>query len=213
MSRVILFAFTLSLMTASLALGDIPVPPNMKYVIPRMVFDGVEKHADYVFYLRFETEGRAPNSRHNGLIEVEDEKPFDFNVQRIFGMSLLAMERKEFDKRAKEDPSLKWLTDKTDGVLTASVSTPSTTGSVNDKEVPITANKVTLKDGKLTVELQEADKARSDAAPDSRLPQANKARSDAAPDRRLSQVAFGIFIALSLAFLGVWFLRRRTPAA
>lgn len=196
MSRVILFAFTSSLIATSVAVADIPLPPNFKYVIPRVRFDGVKKHADYVFTLRFETEGRAPNSRHHGLIVVNDDTPFDFNVQRIFGMSLLAMERKEFSKRVKEDPSLKWLTDETDGVLRASVSPPSTTGSVKDKEVPVTAYKVLLKDGKLTVELQKADKARSDAAPDSRLP----------------QVAFGIFSALSLALLGVWFVRRPSPA-
>ncbi len=197
MARIVISAFLLCL-AGSVALGDVPLPPDLKYVDPRVRFDGVEKHGDYVFHLRFLTFSGGPANTPYTLIEVKDEKPFQLNAQRrISNMALLAMEKKDFDKRAKDDPSLKWLTDKTAGVLSAYVSTPSTTGSVKAKEVPVTEYKVILKDGKLQVE--NGVKRRSDAS------EPNDARSIG----RLPQMAFGIFTALALAFAGIWFVRSR----
>jgi hypothetical protein len=103
------------------------------------------------------------------------------------------MERKDFDQRAKDDPSLKWLTDKTDGVLYISIDSPVTVGKVSDKEVPVTTYRVALKDGKLSAELVKDDK-----------------RSEAAPEGPLPMWAFAIVFAFSLAGLGIWFARRRS---
>ena len=196
MNRLAILAFALSV-AVSTAWADVPLPSDLKYIDPRMRFDGVEEHKDYVFHLRFLTFSGGPANTPYRLIEVKDAKPFDLKSQRrLTGMALLAMERKEFDKRAKDDPSLKWLTDKTEGVLKASINAPSTVGSVKDKEVPVTEYKTSIKDGKLSAELQKKEKPRSEAAPDGRLP----------------QLAFGVFSALSLAVLGIWFVRRRVPS-
>jgi hypothetical protein len=189
MSRCALLAFSLVLLAASASWADLPLPKNLKYVDPRVSFEGIDKHADHVFYLRFQTFTAAPTKDYR-LIEIKDAKPFNLNAQRrLANMSLLALERKEFDKRAKDDPSLKWLTDKTDGVLLAKLDAPSTTGSVNLTEVPVTSYRVSLKEGKLSAELVK-DAKRSDAGP-------------------LPIWGFGLVLALSIAGLGIWFARRR----
>jgi hypothetical protein len=101
-------------------------------------------------------------------------------------MHLLAMERKEFEKRAKEDPTLKWFTDKTGGVLRANVVSPSTVVSVLVREAPVTTYRVALQDGKLTAEMVGAKKSSSAVPP-----------------------MAGIAVALSLMSFGIWFARRR----
>jgi hypothetical protein len=144
--------------------------------------------------LRFLTFTGGPANVPYTLREVKDAKPFAMNAQRRLGnMTLLAMDRKEFQKRAKEDASLKWLTDKTEGVLKANLDTPDTVGSVKRKEAPVTVYRVTLKDGKLTAETTR-DKKRSDAGP-------------------LPMWGFGLVLAFSIAGLGIWFARRRSALA
>ncbi len=189
-----LSAIVLIMSAASVALADIPLPKDLKYVDPRVRFEGIDKQPAFVFHLRFLTFTGGPAGAPFRLIEVKDEKPFNLKAERrLINMSLLAMDRKEFAKRAKEDPSLKWLTDKTDGVLKSAITPPSTVGSVNLKEVPITTYRVTLKDGKLAAELVKDDK-----------------RSEAAPDGPLPLWALAGVFAFSLAGLGIWFARRRS---
>ena len=195
MYRVILFTLAVSLVSVSAVSADIPLPKNLKYVDPRVRFDGIDKYEDYVFYLRFLTFTGGPAGVPHRLMEVKDTKAFNLKAERRLGnMSLLAIERKDFDKRSKEDPSLKWLTDKTEGVLAATFNSPSTTGSVNDKEVPVTAYRAAIKDGKLTVELVKAEK-----------------RGDAGPAGLMPMWLLAIVGSLSLACLGIWFVRRRSP--
>jgi hypothetical protein len=180
-------AVAASLLLVSAVRADLPLPSNLKYVDPRVRFEGIEKHKDYVFHLRFLTFVGGPANVPYRLIEVKDEKPFNLNAKRrLFNMSLLAMERKEFGKRAKDDPSLKWLTDKTEGVLAATVSPPATTAPATVKEAPVTTYRVTLQDGKLTTEMVQETK-----------------RGAAAPVWPLAVVS-----ALSLAWFGIWFARR-----
>jgi hypothetical protein len=197
MYRTALSACAIVFMSAAVASADIPLPRDLKYVDPRVSFEGIDKQGDYVFYLRFLTFSGGPAGVPHTLIEVKDAKPFNLKAQRRLGdMTLLAMDRKEFDKRKKEDASLKWLTDKTPDVLKASVATPATTASVNIKEVPVTAYRVTLKDGKLSVEQVKAEK-----------------RSEAAPAGPLPVWGFGLVLAFSIAGLGLWFARRRSGRA
>jgi hypothetical protein len=192
MGRTFTLAAVCSLLIVSAASADLPLPKDIKYVDPRVRFEGIDAHADYVFHLRFLTFVGGPNGVPYTVIEVKDAKPFNLNAQRrLINMQLLAVERKEFEKRAKDEPSLKWLTDKTEGVLAAKVVSPSTTAPISIKEVPVTTYRVTLQDGKLKVELVE-DKKRGQAAPFGSWP----------------NVAFGVVSALSLAWFGIWFVRR-----
>jgi hypothetical protein len=194
MYRAALFAWAIIFVSASVASADVPLPKDIKYVDPRVSFEGIDKQADHVFYLRFLSFNGGPAGAPYTLIEVKDSKPFNLKAQRrLTDMSLLAMERKEFDKRKQDDASLKWLTDKTPGVLKASIATPATTASVNIKEVPVTAYRVTLKDGKLSAELVKEGK-----------------RSEAAPAGPLPVWGFGLVLAFAIAGLGIWFARRRS---
>ncbi len=193
MLRATLLAFVFTLLAASVASADVPLPKNLKYVDPRVSFDGVEKHKDHVFYLRFLTFSGGPANIPHRLVEVKDSKPFNLKAQRrLINMSLLAMERKEFDKRAKDDPSLKWLTDKAEGVLAAAINSPATTGPANAKEVAVTTYRVALKDGALSAPMVK-----------------NTERSDATPAGLMPMWLFGLISALSLSSLGIWAARRR----
>ena len=135
MGRTFVFAVASSLLFASAVLADLPLPKNIKYVDPRVSFQGIEKNFDYVFYLRYLTFVGGPASVPHTLVEVKNSNAFNLNCQRrLMDMKLLALDRKEFDKRAKNDPSLKWLTHETEGVLWAEVSPPSTTAQADVKE-------------------------------------------------------------------------------
>jgi hypothetical protein len=140
--------------------------------------------------LRFLTFTGGPARAKPTLREVKDAKPFALNAQRrIIDVTLLAMDRKEFEKRAREDSSLGWLSDKTEGVLKANINAPSTVVSADLKEAPVTTYRVTLKDGKLSAQMVR-DRKTSDAGP-------------------LPMWGFGLALTLSIASLGIWFARRR----
>ncbi len=196
MRRTLGLAFAVSLFVVSAASADIPLPKDLKHVDPVVRFDGVEKHPGQVFFLRFLTFTGSPAGIPHRLIEVKDGKPFALNAQRRLGdVKLLAVERKEFEKRAKEDGSLKWLTDKTAGILVANVPGPSTVAKAALKEVPVTAYQVAIKDGKLTV-TKEALEGKSGGAGSPLLP----------------LWAFGLLGAFAVAGFGVWVARRgRNP--
>jgi len=193
MRRTLILAVAGSLLVTSAVLADLPLPRNLKYVDPRVSFQGIDKHPDYVFHLRFLTFQGGPGGVPHRLLEVKDSNAFNLNAsRRLIDMKLLAMERKEFDKRAKNDRSLKWLTDKTEGVLSAEVAPPSTTAPASVKEAPVTSYRVLLKEGKLTVEL----------VPD-------KKPGAAAPAGREPFWVAGLGLSAGLVWLGLWFARRR----
>ena len=168
------------------------MPKDVKYVDPRVRFEGVEQHVDHVFYLRFLTFTASPGGIPYRVVEVKDSKAFSLNAQRrLANMQLLAMERKEFAARVTDDPSFKWLTDMTEGVLRASITAPATTGPANLKEVPVTTYRIALKDGKLTAELVKDQKSGA-----------------AAPAGVLPTWTLGILTSCCLAWFGIWFARR-----
>lgn len=192
MIRALALVFVGSLVFVSVASADIPLPRDLTYIDPRVRFEGIDKYPDQVFYLRFLTFTGGPGGVPYKLVAVKDTKDFALGAQRrLINMQLLALERKEFEKRAKEDSSLKWLTDKSEGVLAARVNTPSTTARRNEKP-PVTTYRVTLEDGKLKVEQVQSKKT-----------------SDATPIRAVPMVAVGLALTVSLSWLGIWLVRRR----
>lgn len=197
MWRILLFAFSLCLVFASSASADLPRPPNpgIKVVQPRVRFEGVDKYGDHVFFLKYNSGDGNPFATPPWTVEVKDSKAFTLygTGKRIVNMHVLAVERQEYEQRKAENPKLDWLSDKTPGVLKANITAPSTSGSVKDTEVPVTEYRVTLGDGKLSVENLPKEKRTSEAPPGGRAP---------------TWVA-AIACALSFTFLGLWFARRR----
>lgn len=174
------------------------VPKGHKVAEPPVRFEGTDKHADYVFYLHYWT-----NFGTNALVEVKGAEPIKLkfsdrdNIVPSVHMGLLAVERPEFEKRKKQDPSLKWLAEGKDGVLAAELkATPETIAPATVKEVPVTTYRVTLKDGKLSAEKMEPKKSGA-----------------ANPAGMVPSWAFGLVSSLSIAWLGLWFARRGVPAA
>jgi hypothetical protein len=194
MRRTLGLAFALSLFLVPAASADIPLPKDLKYVDPRVSFEGIDKLPDHVFFLRFLTFAGGPSGVPHTLIEVADAKPFNLNAQRrLLDFTLLAMDRKTYEAKSKDAPAAKWLTDKTEGVLKAAVPTPSTTAPASLKEVPVTPYRVTLTDGKLKVE------------------QIAMKKTSAAPVESSSWLV-GVALAISFAWLGLWFVRRGRTA-
>jgi hypothetical protein len=195
MARSYFFAVVGSVLVASSAAADVPLPKDLQYVKPRLRFEGIEAQPDYVFYLRYLTFSGGPAGVPHTLTPVKDAKVFTLDAaRRLIDMKLLAMDRKAFAKRAEDDPSLKWLTDKTEGVLSAGVPTPSTTAPASLKEAPVTAYHVALKNGQLTVEM---------------LPKTK--RGETAPFGPAPGWVIGLVGAISLVWLGLWLARRNRP--
>lgn len=193
MRRLLGLALGLCLFLVSSASADIPLPKDLKYVDPVVSFEGLDKLPDHVFFLRFLTFTGGPSGTPHKLIEVKNGRPFNLNAQRrLTDMSLLALDRKTYEAKAKDAPAAKWLTDKTEGVLKATVPTPATTAPASLKEVPVTPYRVTLTEGKLRVE-QIAVK-----------------KTGAAPMG--SGWLVGVALALSFAWFGLWFVRRGRAA-
>lgn len=196
MARILALAMVGNLLTALAVFanaGPPPVPEGRKVVEPRLRLEGVDKHADYVFHVYF-------NVLYVGssLVEVKDANPIELPLKwkdrlpRVTDARLLAMERKEFERRKKDDSSLKWLTAETESVLSAKLTPPETTVPKTLKEPPVTTYRIAIKDGKLS-----ADKV----AP---------TKSDVKePTGQLPLWAFGIAVSLSFSWLGIWFARRR----
>ena len=161
-----LCSLTLTLASSS-SRGDIPLPPNLKYIDPVVRFDGVAKLPDYEFRLRFITFTGGPSGVPATYKSVTDGSAFPLGAsRRLLDMQLLGLKRDEFARRAKEDPSLRWLTDKTPDVLAADVPTPSTTGKATEA-VPVTNYRVSLKEGKLVVDQVAEEEKKAGVAPPS----------------------------------------------
>ncbi|QDU25724.1 hypothetical protein ETAA8_07940 [Anatilimnocola aggregata] len=148
----LLLGITLVGLALTAARADIPLPSNLEYIKPTVQFVGVDKLPEYVFQLRVFSFAGSPSGAMHKYTPVKDDKPFTLNVERRLGsVELLAMQRDEFAKRAKADPSLKWLTAETAGVLSAELDPPSTVGDKKRKTASITKYTVELKEGKLVV--------------------------------------------------------------
>jgi hypothetical protein len=185
------FALVCCLSVVGLLNADIPLPSNLKYIDPRVQFQGIEDYPDHIFYLRFKTFSGGPGG-DSRLIKVKDSQPFPLNAQRrLMYMSLLAMDRKKFTQRAQEDPGLTWLKGESKDVLSALVQEPSTVAPASITKSPVTSYRVSLKDNKLSVE----------RLPDDQAIAGGGAWLDARWGIGIGQ--FGC-----LAGLGVWFARR-----
>jgi len=182
----------LLLAAVSPALADLPLPSNLKYVTPRVRFDGIDKCTDYTFFLKYYSGPGNPYASPPCHREVKNAEVFEMTGgRRIVSVQLFAVPREEANKLRAKDPTLSWLNDKTPG-LKAGVRAPSTTAPATAREVPVTAYQVTLKGETLTAEQAKENK-----------------RSEAAPENGLRLWIIGVSLSLSLAFLGIWLVRRR----
>jgi hypothetical protein len=193
MLRRFIASLLVALVSESVARADIPLPDHLKYADPEMTFGGIAEHPDYVFHLRFHTYNGNPDSTPYTVVEIPNSKPFPLKLQRRLGdMKLLAMKRTDFAKRAKDEKSLAWLTDKTEGVLAAEVEEPTTVVLKTAKKPPQATYKAQLKNGKLEVELVSRTKD----------PEANAGSV-------LPNSMAGLALAAGLASLGMLIVRRR----
>jgi hypothetical protein len=191
--RYFLAAFGVFAAAAS-ARADIPLPSHLTYVKPQLAFEGIAEHADYVFCLRYLTFVGGPSGTPHTVIQVRDSKPFTLDCQRrLIDMQLLAIKKSDFENRSKDEKSLTWLTDKTEGVLAAEVDAPSTVAKKAAKTPPLSTYRVKLKEGKLAVE--------SVSQPDD---QESNSRGV------LPNSIAGIALAVGLASLGLLLVRRRS---
>jgi hypothetical protein len=175
---------------ADVSQADIPLPPNLQYVDPVVSFEGIAKLVpEYEFRLRYLTFVGGPNGVPYTYKKVSGDGGFALGAsRRLMDMQLLGLKRDEFQRREKEDPSLRWLNDKTPGVLAAEVSSPSTVAE-RGRPVPAAQYRVSLKDGKLTVErIEEAEKKAGAASP-------------------WATWIAGIALSLGIAGLGLWLSR------
>ena len=192
MRGVTLLASVAGLFFMSAASADV-LHPGEKVVDPRVSFVGIDEYPDYVFYLRYQASRGAEDIPYR-MIEVKDVSAFNLSVRNHLGhMFLLAIKRSEFNKRAMDDLSLNWLTEKSTEVIHAVLRKPSTRGSIYDVQAPVSAYRVTLQNGQINVDGPDVETFPHPSAWVNVLP----------------MFVFGIFIALSLATLGIWFVRRR----
>ena len=176
--------FWVSIASASRADVSVPLSWYEKHVDPKLRFEGIEDHGDYVFYLRFFNYHGNPKFGRHYFVEVKNSDAFGLgNYRRLSDLSILALKRSEFERRSADDPSLQWLTNKTAGVLYAPLSMPGGVGTMLDSDTSVKAYRVTLASGELMVE---------DVTP------ANWTR-----------LSVGLCAAISLIALGIWFARRR----
>jgi hypothetical protein len=189
--------------TLSANAGPPQVPKGRKVIEPAVRFEGIDKHPDYIFHLQY---GAAYFGART--VELKDAHPVKVTFQgsgflsrgdrypAVSYMALLAMQRNDFDRRKKDDPSLKWLNAETKGILEAKLTPPETTAPVTVKDIPVTTYRVTLKDGKLTAEKVE-----------------EKKNAAIEPAGGMPPWMFGIISSLSMVWLGIWFARRGGPSS
>jgi hypothetical protein len=185
---------TLSIDTAVWAnAGPAPVPKGKKVIEPVLRFEGIDKHADHVFYLRY-----AAYYFEGACVEVKDASPVKVafknrgdRMPSVSYVALLAVERQDFDKRKKDDPSLKWMMYDKPGVLEAKLPRPETTAPIESKDVPEATYRVSMKDGKLHAEPMEMKKKDADQS-----------------TGLLPTWMFGIVCSLSITWCGIWFARK-----
>lgn len=187
-------SFAVMLISITPVIADLPGPKGTRRVSPVVRFEGIDKHPDYVFFLRYQAHNGPPGfSETPSLTQVKDAKPIDLLGGRFISVyEFFALPRPDFEKRDKDDPSRKWLTEKCEGALRADMRGPITEASVFDKTDPITLYRVSIRNGKLTAEMKKETK-----------------RSEAPLDAPFNMCAFASALSLALASAGIYFARRR----
>ena len=200
MKRFTLFTMFAALVLASTSAADLPPPPGIVEVTPRVRLVGTDKYPDYVFYLSFKTSRGNPNVGTQLRFEMKNADAVTLKgcERRIANMFVLAVGRKEFETRKAEDASLAWLTEKGTGILSAAIVPPPTYGNVKDKEVPVTEYTVSIADGKLKAATVAAPKRTTELGPE---------------ERPLRPWVVGIACALSLALFRRLVRSAAAPAA
>jgi hypothetical protein len=193
MLRLTLLALAVLGICVTAATADVPLPSDLKYITPRVRFEGVDKEADYAFFLKYRAGNGNPFAAAPQVLEIKKTEPVEMaGGRRLAEVQLFAVPRADVAKLREKDPT-NWLSDKTPGVLLATVEPPSTVVSKKLTEVPVTVYRVSLKEGKLKVE---------------KVPEETK--RGAAPTDRLPWVMAASAASLSLALFGLWFARRRS---
>ncbi len=181
-------------MTVFANFGPPYIPKDQKLAEPRLQFTGIADQAEYAFVLRYGITYLGPK-----YIEVKDDKEFKMTFQKtdriseMNSLTLFALKRKDFEKRQKDDPSLKWLSEKTEGVLVAELKPLNTTIPNTLKENPLNRYQATIKEGKLKVEQTEP-----------------KPSEEPKKSLSLQPIGVGVLSCISLAWFGVWFWRRNS---
>lgn len=189
-----LLAIASLLFSSATVFADIPLPKGERSVKPVVRFEGLEKHADHVFFLRYLSSVSPPIDGIPPMVfEVKDSKPIDLGGGRfILVYEFFALTKDDFARRLKDDPSRKWLKADTPGVLRADINGPITIAKERDKADPVTSYRVSIKNGKLFANLVKDNQ-----------------RSEAPVDAPFGLCAMGSALTLSIASLGIWFARRR----
>lgn len=188
MFRTATLACCLVVTLTAVVRADVPLPPHVKYVKPWLRFEGIEDYPDHVFFLRFLTFSGGPSGAPHTLIEIKNSESFDPHFQRrLSDVSLLVMERREFEKRASQDSSLKWLHEPTNGVNRTPLEHPEATAWFFDESGPVTTYRVILNGGQPIVETFH-------------------------PIGGTIRLCLGIAAAIALVVLGMWLYRRRKTA-
>ncbi len=176
------------------AFADIPLPKGVRRIKPVVRFEGIEKHADHVFFLRYLSSVGPPiDGVPPMMVEVKDAAPIELFAGRFIQVyEFFALNRDDFNKRVKDDPSRKWLTEKAPGVLRADMRGPITTATERDKVDPVTVYRVSIRNGKLHADMVKDAK-----------------RSEVPLDAPFGFWAYGLALTISLTCFGVWYARRR----
>ncbi len=194
MIRSLLLAVAAQLLTAAAVSADgVPhVPRGMKYIQPHVRFADLDQYPDYVFFVwnRF---------LHHPAEDAKDGPPYQIKDASALRLSwgnrdrhiLLAMKRLDFERRAQYAPKLDWLTDKTEGVQSVGLRAPSHLAPVTMAEVPVATYHITFRDGRLAVDLEDDARVTGGLLP---------------------PWAFGLLASVAIAWLGLWFVRRRSAA-
>lgn len=210
MDRRLMIALAIGLTSQAVARADIAYPwydrmfmedVRMRNVkTPRVRFEGIEKNTDYIFYLQYSLSYPHPhfdefyNVPHNP-IEIRDEKAIELSIDDhgFASMKLIAVKRVDAARMSKDEKG--WISENTPAVLIANLETPETyvrkTLLWRITKDPITTYRIHMEGNNLSVENLSKDKKRSDARLD-----------------RLPTIMAGLAISLSMATLGLWFVRR-----
>src|SRR5947209_18824551 len=109
MSRFMLFALVVCLVAVSAASADVPLPADLKYVTPKVRFDGLDKQADYVFFLKYNAGNGNPYAAPTNYRAVKNGEVFEMTGgRRIVAVQLYAVPREAAAKHEK-DTSWAWL--------------------------------------------------------------------------------------------------------